>query len=89
MTSDPFQQHRDDVSGSVLIAVCALSTLGALLTTLGPPLAICLGLASVAVVIGATRWIVCKLRERREDAADALAAAAWRAQHTPYRIGVA
>ncbi len=35
------------------------------------------------LLVGAARWVARRLRERREDAADALAGAAWRAQHMP------
>jgi Flp pilus assembly protein TadB len=83
MTTDPFQKHRDAVANSVLTAACGLSVLGALLSALGQPLVIGVGLAAVAAVIGAARWVARRLRERREDAADALVGAAWRAQHMP------
>jgi len=84
MTTDPFQQRRDDVADGVLATVCGLSIIGALLSSLGPPLAVGLGCVSVAAFITTARWVARGLRERREDAADALAGAAWRAQHMPH-----
>jgi len=83
MTTDPFQQHLEDFTDGVLAAVCGLSILGALLNTLGRPLVIGLGCVVVAAFINAARWVARWLRERREDAADTLAGAAWRAQHMP------
>ncbi len=41
-------------------------------------------LAALAVVVATIRWGLRVRRERREDAADALAAAAWRARHMPH-----
>jgi hypothetical protein len=83
MTTDPFQQHREDFTDRVLAAVCGLSILGTLLNTLGRPLVIGLGCVAVAAFISAARWVARWLRERREDAADALTGAEWRAQHMP------
>jgi hypothetical protein len=83
-TTGPFRQHRDDVADGVLAAVCGLSVLGALLSTLGHPLLIGVGLVAAALAIGVARWVARLLRERREDAADALAGAAWRARHMPH-----
>jgi hypothetical protein len=86
ITTDPFQQHRDDVADSVLAAVCGLSVLGALLNTLGHPLLIGVGLVAAALAIGVARWVARLLREHREDAADTFAGAAWRAQHMPHLV---
>ena len=86
MNADPFQQHRDDVADGVLAAVCSLSMLGALLTTLGHPMVVSVGLAVCAAYVAAARCRARRVRERREDAADTLAGAAWRAQHTPHLV---
>ncbi|MBW0090637.1 hypothetical protein I4I73_17400 [Pseudonocardia sp. KRD-184] len=64
-------------AGAIVPAVEQAVTLG--LLTPGP-----LVVLAVAVRLG-VRW----LRERREDRADALTAAAWRAEHAPHLVGVA
>jgi hypothetical protein len=87
MNADPFQQPRDDVADGVLAAVCGLSVLGALLTTLGHPVVVSVGLAVCAAFVAAARSLARRVRERREDAADTLAGAAWRAQHMPHLAG--
>jgi hypothetical protein len=86
VTTDWFQQHRNDVADRVLAALAGLSILGALLGTLGDPLLIGLGLAAAAAVIGPARWEARRVRERREDATDALTGAAWRARHVPHLV---
>ena len=95
MTTNP-NDHRESVAGTVLAAVVALTTLGALLTKVvgpvigtvvtatGHPLLVGLGAAVAAALAGLGRWTAGRVRERREEAADALAAAAWRAEHLPH-----
>ena len=39
---------------------------------------------SCAVLVAVGRWVARRVRERREDAADLLAGAAWRAEHMPH-----
>jgi ABC-type transport system involved in cytochrome bd biosynthesis fused ATPase/permease subunit len=75
---------------TLIVVVCALGCAAAVVpavehaVTLG---LLVLGLLALVTVAGrfSCRW----LRERREDRADALtAAAAWRAEHAPHLVGV-
>ncbi len=81
-------QHRRDRDRAVNLAVtlvCGLGLAGALSPAVEHGIgAVLVTLAVLAVVVGLTRWGLRVRRERREDAADALAAAAWRAQHMPH-----
>ncbi len=64
---------------------CGLGLAGALSPVVEH--AITTGLALIgllAVLVVGARWVARRLRERREDRADALAAAAWRARHLPH-----
>jgi hypothetical protein len=90
MTSDLFTRHDergDTLAAAVLAALVGLGTAGAVLTATltatGHPVLVGLGLAGLALLVAATRSMARVVRERREDAADALAAAAWRARHLP------
>ena len=81
-------QHRHEtIAAAVLAGVVGLAGLAALLTVAldatGHPVLVGLALVLTAVGFGAARWIARRMRERREDAADALAGAAWRAQNMP------
>jgi hypothetical protein len=94
-------QRHEHIAAAVLAAVVGLTGLAALLdaalTATGHPALVGLGIAVLAVLAGFGRWVARRVRERREDAADLLAAAAWRAQHMPHlaaqierdRVGVA
>ena len=90
ISTDTSQRH-DTLAAVVLAALVGLAGLGALLdaavTATGHPVLVVLGLAGVAVLIGFGRCVARRVRERREDAVDALAGAAWRAQHLPYFAG--
>ncbi len=81
-------QHRCDRSRAVNLAVtvvCGLGLAGALSPAVEHAIGAALvGVVVLAVVVRLTRWALRIRRERREDAADALAGAAWRAQHMPH-----
>ena len=81
--------HRHDTISTVVLGVLVgLTGLGALLdaalTATGHPVLVGLAAAVLAVLAGLGRWVAWRVRERREDAADLLAGAAWRAQHMPH-----
>jgi Flp pilus assembly protein TadB len=87
MNIDPGQRH-DTIATVFLAAVVGLAVLAALLSALldaiGHPLLVGLVLTVAAVTAATIRRAVHFARERREDAADALAGAAWRAEHMPH-----
>ncbi len=82
------QQHRRTQDRAVTLASLAFSGVG-LAGALSPAVEHAITTALVAVVVlvllvvGA-RWVARRLREHREDRADALAAAVWRAEHLPH-----
>jgi hypothetical protein len=86
MNTDLSQRH-DHLATVVLAALVGLTGLGALLdaalTATGHPVHVGFGAAVLAVLVGVGRWLARRVRERREDAADLLAGAAWRAEHMP------
>ena len=93
-------QRHDTIAAVVLGVLVGLAALGAglaaLLDATGHPLFTATGLATLAAGIAGARWVVRRVRERREDAADVLAGAAWRAENMPGhllnrrdRVGVA
>jgi predicted exporter len=72
---------------TVLTAVCALGFLAAVVP--GVEAALTAGLLALAglVLVGlAGRYLARWVRERREDHADALTAARWRALHAPHLL---
>jgi hypothetical protein len=90
MTSNRFIQHDergDTIAAAVLAAIVGLGTVAALLQAVlratGHPALTGLALAGLGVLAAAARWVARVRRERREDRADALAGAAWRAAHMP------
>jgi hypothetical protein len=87
MNTDISRRH-DTIAAVVLAVLVGLATLAAgcaaLLDATGHPLLTATGLALLAAGVAAARWAARRVRERREDAADALAGAAWRAQHLPH-----
>jgi hypothetical protein len=86
MITDPSQRH-DTIAAAVLASIVGLSGLAALLDAVlaatGHPVLVGLGAAVLVVLAGFGRWVARRVRERREDAADLLAGAAWRAEHMP------
>jgi hypothetical protein len=87
ISSDTIRRH-DTIAAAVLGVLVGLAALGAglaaLLDATGHPLLTATGLAVLAAGVAVARWVVRRVRERREDAADAMAGAAWRAQHLPH-----
>jgi hypothetical protein len=87
MITNPSQRH-DTIAAAVLTAVVGLAGIGALLTAAlratGHPAVAGWVLAGLVVLVVVGRWVTRILRERREDTADALAGAAWRAHHMPH-----
>jgi hypothetical protein len=67
--------------------VCGLGCLGALVPAIEHATNLAVG-AAVALVLAAlaVRLLARRVRERREDRADALTAARWRAQHAPHLL---
>ncbi|MDT0351715.1 hypothetical protein [Pseudonocardia charpentierae] len=86
MITDPGRRH-DHITAVVLAALVGLAGIGAqlraVLLATGHPVLTGLALATLALVPVAARHAARAIRERRENAADALAAAAWRARHMP------
>jgi len=84
------QTYEARLITALIAIVCAIGCTAAVVPAVEHTVTLALlilgGLALVAVAgrLGC-RW----LRERREDRADALTAAAWRAQHAPHLAGVA
>jgi hypothetical protein len=87
MNTDLSQPH-DHLTTVVLAAIVGLTGLGALLdaalTATGHPVLVGLGAVILAGLVAVGRWPARRMRERREDAADLIAGAAWRAQHMPH-----
>ncbi len=85
MNTDTRQRH-DHIANVVLAVLVGLAGLGALLDATGYPLLTTVGLVLVAALVGAARWMTRRVRERREDAADLVAGAAWPAEHMPHLV---
>jgi Flp pilus assembly protein TadB len=83
VNADQIDRHRENTAAAVLAALVGLGGLGALVNATGHPLAVGLAVTALGVVVLALRWVARMVRERREDQADALAGAAWRARHLP------
>lgn len=87
MNTTDINQHRDTAAAAVLGVLVGLASLGAALDALldatGHPVLAGLGLTLVVVLVATARGVARRVRERREDAADLLAGAAWRAEHMP------
>jgi protein-S-isoprenylcysteine O-methyltransferase Ste14 len=81
-------QRHEHITTAVLAALVGLTglatVLDAALTATGHPVLVGLGAAVLAVLVAFGRWVARRMWERREDAADALTAAAWRAQNMPH-----
>ncbi len=81
-------QHRRDRDRAAKLAVTLVCGLG-LAGALSPAVEHAIGAAfalvgTLVLLVAVARWVARRLRERREDRADALAAAAWRARHMPH-----
>ena len=87
MTTNLNQRH-DHLAAAVLGALVGLTGLAALLdaalTATGHPVLVGFGVAVLAGLVGIDRWMARRVREHREDAADLITGAAWRAEHMPH-----
>ena len=91
MTTHP-NAEREAVAAALLAALVGLTALAALLnkvvgaavTATGHPLLVGLVATVAAALAGLGRWLAGRMQERREEAADLLTAAAWRAEHMPH-----
>lgn len=86
------ERRHDTATTVVLAALVGLATVGAgldaLLDATGHPRLVALGLVLLAALTGTVRWVARRVRERREDAVDLIAGAAWRAEHMPHLADV-
>lgn len=90
MNLDQHRRRTDTTATVFALLVAGLGLAGSLWPLVEHTITVALAvLAGLALLIGSARWTTRRLRERREDAADALAGATWRAQHMPDRAGVA
>ncbi len=89
MNTDISERH-DHIADAGLAAFVGLAGLGALvnaaLNATGHPVLTALGLALLVAFVAVVQWMARRVRERREDAADLIAGAAWRAEHMPHLL---
>jgi adenylate kinase len=68
---------------TVLAIPCAFACAGSVIPGLDDAITVALlVIGALIVLVGATRLVARRVRERREDRADALTAAIWRHQHS-------
>jgi hypothetical protein len=93
MTTHDFaarQSREADVITAVLAVPCGLACAGSVIPGLDVAVTTVLLVLAALVLLGAaSRWAARWVRERREDAADALTAARWRAVHAPHLLTTA
>jgi hypothetical protein len=90
MNLDDYRRRSDQVATLIAVLVAGLGCAGALLPVVEYAVTLALfGLAVLAVLVAGLRTGDRVVRERREDRADALAGAAWRAAHMPHLPAVA
>jgi hypothetical protein len=96
MTTHDFaarQSREADVITTVLAVPCGLACAGSVIPGLDAAVTtvlLALVVLAALVLLGAAgRWAARWLRERQEDAADALTAARWRAVHAPHLLTTA
>jgi hypothetical protein len=90
MNLDDYRRRQDQVATLVAVLVAGLGCAGALLPFVEYAVTLAvLAAAGLAVLIAALRTGIRVVRERREDRADALAGATWRAEHMPHLSTVA
>ena len=86
-TSPPAATERPPRSPPCSPLPCGLACAGSVIPGLDDIVTtIVVGLAALALLALAARWVARWVRERREDAADALTAARWRAVHAPHLL---
>ena len=87
MNLDDYRRRHDQAATLVAVLVAGLGCAGALLPAVEHAITVALlAAAGLAVLIAAVRGRSRVVRERREDRADALAGAAWRAEHMPHLV---
>ena len=90
VTARDFTARRDREASlitAVLTLPCGLACAGSVVPGLDDAVTTALAvLAVVALLAAGLRWVCRWVRERREDAADALTAARWRAAHAPHLL---
>jgi hypothetical protein len=85
MNLDDYHCRHDQAATLIAVLVAGLGCAGALLPVMEHAVNLALfGGAGLAVLLAALRTAARVVRERREDRADALAGAAWRAEHMPH-----
>ena len=87
MNLDDYRRRQDQVATLVAVSVAGLCCAGAVLPVVEHAVTVALiAAAGLAVLLAAARTGVRVLRERREDRADLLTGAAWRAEHVPHPL---
>ena len=90
MNLDDHRRRHDQAAILVAVLVAGLGCAGALLPAVEHAITVALlTAAGLAVLTAAVRVGARVVRERREDRADALAGAVWRAEHIPHLSTVA
>ena len=75
---------------TVITLVCAVGFACAVVPAVEHTITVVLLIAAgLALIVVAGRVVARRVRERREDRADALVAAAWRARHAPHLLTTA
>jgi hypothetical protein len=84
MNLDRHRRRHDRIVTTASAAVCGLGFAGAISPTIEHTVTVAvIALAGLGVLVLASRGIVRRARERREDHADTLTAITWRAEHLP------
>ena len=87
MNLDDHRRRDDQTATLAALLVAGLGCAGALLPVVEHAITLALlAAAGIAVLAVALHTAICVVRERREDAADLLAGAAWRAEHMPHLL---
>ena len=87
MNIGDYRRRQDQGATLVAVSVAGLGCVGALLPVVERAVTVALIAAvGLAVVTAAARAEVRVLRERREDRADRITAATWRAEHMPHLV---
>jgi hypothetical protein len=87
MNLDDYRSRNDQAATLAAVLVAGLGCAGALLPVVEHAISLALlAAAGIVVLAVALRTAIRLARERREDAADLLAGAAWRAEHMPHLL---
>lgn len=89
-TIDQHRTHEARQITTVIALVCAVGFASAVVPAVEHTITVVLLIAAgLAVIVAAGRFTARRVRERREDRADALVADAWRARHAPHLLATA